>query len=186
METNITPMACGNCGEGLFKMFKQQLAQGFAVLAECTTCKSVTRIETRPAELTLEWSAGSCGRLCDMAPKVECAMTDQMLRDARKRVADSAYAALAIPGYTVLEQGPWAEDPEEAALGCALRLECRNAAVGDDVQARFVVRFADTTSAEMAEAYVVAGNNTILALVPRDDLRPNVGIEPHLPAQEER
>lgn len=170
MESNVQPMACGNCGNGMFKMFKQQLEHGFAMLAECASCLSVTRIETRPAELVLNWGEGADGILCPMEPKAQ-PMSELVLRDACERAANAAYDRLTIPGYTVAKDGPWVVNPEEAALSRTLRLD--SGTPGGAVDATFVVRFVDTQTAEVQDAYVLLGEHTILASVSPDALRPS-------------
>lgn len=62
--TTTTPMACGNCGNGLFRISRA----GEALHAECTSCASVSIITTRPAELQIDWGENARGILCEMAP----------------------------------------------------------------------------------------------------------------------
>lgn len=62
-----TPMACGNCGNGLFRIHRA----GDALHAECTSCTSVSVIMTKPAELHIDWGANAHGILCDMTPSME-------------------------------------------------------------------------------------------------------------------
>lgn len=70
MITGAQPMACGNCGLGLFRMFSTgQEYQGMRLIAECFACGSTSVISTRPAELEIEFGEGSDGRLCHMNPK---------------------------------------------------------------------------------------------------------------------
>lgn len=68
MLTNAQAMACGNCGHGLFRMFSAPAAASLKLVAECAKCKSTSVIETRPAELTIEFGEGSDGCLCRMDP----------------------------------------------------------------------------------------------------------------------
>lgn len=171
MESSIRPMSCGNCGNGLFKMYQQPQRVGFVILAECVSCKSVTRIEPRPAELTLEFGEGSDGRLCPMEPK-DTKLTATALRNSRERVANSAYDRLSIPGYGVVSNGPWTPDPEKDALSLPLRLALDGSS--SHVEARFVVSFMASESAEMQDAYVVIGETTLMASgVSPDALRPS-------------
>lgn len=62
-----TPMACGNCGNGLFRIRRA----GDALHAECTSCACVSVITTRPAELQIDWGENAHGILCDMTPSME-------------------------------------------------------------------------------------------------------------------
>lgn len=68
MQTNISPMACGNCGGGLFKMFSAPTSYGFKLIAECTACKSTSIIEPTLPKLKIDWGEGADGCLCKMKP----------------------------------------------------------------------------------------------------------------------
>ncbi|WP_244797539.1 hypothetical protein [Caballeronia grimmiae] len=68
MLTNVEPMACGNCGSGGFRIFRQEQPYGFRLVVECEKCKSTSIIEPKPAELTIEFGEQSDGRLCRMEP----------------------------------------------------------------------------------------------------------------------
>lgn len=69
MNTGVEHMACGGCGNGLFRMFR---GEDGCLIAECTLCESETVI-TVEAQLKLGWgSAGhDKGRLCLMKPTQE-------------------------------------------------------------------------------------------------------------------
>ena len=69
MISNAKPMACGNCGHGLFRMYKKSDKQnGFRLIAECDSCKSTSVIEASKPQLQIEFGVGSSGCLCDMEP----------------------------------------------------------------------------------------------------------------------
>lgn len=66
-------MACGGCGHGLFRMFNANEDTGgmegyVRLLAECSSCKSVSVIQPSPPLMTIGWGEGAEGRLCNMAP----------------------------------------------------------------------------------------------------------------------
>lgn len=66
MIMNAKPMACGNCGYGLFRMFDHGPNQ---LLAECTTCNSVSTIMPSMPTIDIGWGEGAEGILCQMEPK---------------------------------------------------------------------------------------------------------------------
>ncbi|AET95467.1 hypothetical protein BYI23_E003060 (plasmid) [Burkholderia sp. YI23] len=45
MLTNVEPMACGNCGSGRFRIFRQEQPYGFRLVVECEKCKSTSIVE---------------------------------------------------------------------------------------------------------------------------------------------
>ena len=55
MITEAKSMACGNCGRGLFKMFKDNKG----LLCECTGCHAVTTIRVSVPEVVLDWAEGN-------------------------------------------------------------------------------------------------------------------------------
>jgi hypothetical protein len=58
-------MACGNCGNGLFRMFRAK----DDLFAECTNCKSISIITVEKPQLKIEWAGtGTEGVLCNMTP----------------------------------------------------------------------------------------------------------------------
>lgn len=174
MNTNVTPMACGNCSNGLFKMFQRPGTAGFVLLAECSKCMSITIIEPTPAELQLSWGDGSAGRLCKMEPNAKASLTESMLTGARVQVARHALAQLEIPNYTVLKQGEeWLGESSEAALRLPLEISATGTPRGPAVDVTFVVRFNGAKSAEFLEAYVLLGDTTVLASLSQVDYRPN-------------
>lgn len=65
--TTTTPMACGNCGNGLFRISRNDTE----IHAACTSCSSVSVITTKPAALHIDWGEGAHGILCKMAPSME-------------------------------------------------------------------------------------------------------------------
>lgn len=65
--TTTNPMACGNCGNGLFRISRNETE----IHAECLSCASVSVITTKPAELHIEWGVNAKGILCDMKPSME-------------------------------------------------------------------------------------------------------------------
>lgn len=65
--TTTTPMACGNCGNGLFRISRA----GEALHAECTSCACVSIITTKPTALQIGWGEGAHGILCNMKPSME-------------------------------------------------------------------------------------------------------------------
>jgi len=68
MLIGVKPMACGNCGHGLFRMFiKNSLTEG--LLAECAQCKSVSTITASKPEVEIGWGEGADGILCQQVPK---------------------------------------------------------------------------------------------------------------------
>lgn len=69
MITDAKPMACGNCGHGMFRMYKKNDKQDdFKLFAECESCKSTSVIEASKPKLKIEFGEGSAGRLCNMGP----------------------------------------------------------------------------------------------------------------------
>ena len=69
MQTNVSPMACGNCGRGLFKMYSAPTNYGFKLIAECNNCKSTSIIEPTMPKLDIDWGENAGGILCNMTPK---------------------------------------------------------------------------------------------------------------------
>lgn len=65
MRTNTHPMACGGCGNGLFRVFT--LSDDQCLFAECTACKSVSAIRPQ-ARLVIDWEPKSEGVLAPMEP----------------------------------------------------------------------------------------------------------------------
>lgn len=65
--TTTTTMACGNCGNGLFRISRSDTE----IHATCTSCSSTSVITTKPAELHIDWGEGAHGILCEMAPSME-------------------------------------------------------------------------------------------------------------------
>lgn len=68
MMTNLEPMACGNCGHGLFRMYSAQREPSLKLIAQCNKCRSTSIIEPAPAALQIEFGEHSDGRLCCMRP----------------------------------------------------------------------------------------------------------------------
>jgi hypothetical protein len=68
MITNAQSMACGACGNGLFRMFHVEAEAGFTLVAECQKCQSTSVIKPKPAELEIDWGENSDGVLCRMTP----------------------------------------------------------------------------------------------------------------------
>lgn len=72
--TTTTPMACGNCGNGLFRISRggdAAINGGTKLHAECASCGSTSIITTKPSALQIDWCEGSRGILCDMTPSME-------------------------------------------------------------------------------------------------------------------
>ena len=73
MITDAKRMSCGNCGNGLFRMFtlgRHGSIEGhLEMAAECAQCKSTTIIKPMPSLLQLHWGDDAEGRLCEMTPK---------------------------------------------------------------------------------------------------------------------
>lgn len=69
MITNAKPMACGNCGHGLFRFFYTEPTKDEGLLAECAQCKSVSKITFSKPKLVIDWGEGAEGILTTMEPK---------------------------------------------------------------------------------------------------------------------
>lgn len=167
METNTLPMACGNCANGLFKMFQQRQERGFILLAECSSCKSITRIESQPAELQLSWGEGAEGIMCPMPPKSIPAGSLSLLY-ARIAVAEQVQAIIGVERYSFKIE---ADRPGEKAYDkLAYQVKLREQPGADAYHARLIVRFEHDASADLLEAYLAEGA-TIVASVSPEDLR---------------
>lgn len=68
MITNVKPMACGGCGNGLFRFFFQEGKKGEELIAECSQCKSTSLIQIA-ARLTIGWGPGADGVLTAGEPR---------------------------------------------------------------------------------------------------------------------
>lgn len=69
MITGAQPMACGNCGHGLFRMFLTDAYTKTPLLSECAKCESITIITPSTPTLLREWGPNAEGILCPMEPK---------------------------------------------------------------------------------------------------------------------
>lgn len=87
MITNAKPMACGNCGHGLFRMYKKTDKQdNFKIFAECESCKSTSVIQAAEPQLKIEFGEGSDGCLCDMEPNSQDMKIKERLRVAIENI----------------------------------------------------------------------------------------------------
>lgn len=68
MITGAKPMACGNCGHGLFRMYYQEGKRDQSLMAECAKCASVSVIAPTAPSLSIEWGPAAEGILCPMQP----------------------------------------------------------------------------------------------------------------------
>ena len=71
MVTGAQPMACGNCGHGLFRMFSSNDHGDMKLFAECASWKEYSVISCRQPqpELIIEFGDNCDGRLCNMEPR---------------------------------------------------------------------------------------------------------------------
>ena len=63
---NAKTMACGGCGNGLFRMYN--LRPTDTLLVECTKCKSVSSLTASRPTVQISWTEGSDGLLTVMEP----------------------------------------------------------------------------------------------------------------------
>lgn len=68
MIAGARPMACGNCGHGLFRMFYTEPTVDVGLMAECDKCKSVSTITASQPRVEIGWGEGAEGVLCRMEP----------------------------------------------------------------------------------------------------------------------
>ena len=64
MHIEVQPMACGGCGCGEFRMYKD--ANG--LLSECVKCASVSTIYVSQPHITIGWGDNANGVLTVMQP----------------------------------------------------------------------------------------------------------------------
>ena len=67
MITNVHQMSCGNCGNGTFRIYRDEEKAQFEIMIECNKCKSTSKVhpEIRP-QLIIGWGEQSDGIICQM------------------------------------------------------------------------------------------------------------------------
>lgn len=69
MVLNAKTMGCGNCGHGLFRMFKSVNDDNLNLVAECNSCKATSIIGVNKPQIYIDFGEESDGRLCEMTPR---------------------------------------------------------------------------------------------------------------------
>ena len=64
--SHVSPMACGGCGHGLFRI--AGTTSGPHIYVQCEKCDSISVIKPAPADLVVEWGPSGDGVLCRRKP----------------------------------------------------------------------------------------------------------------------
>lgn len=66
MYINAERMACGNCGENHFAVYKVPEGNAFILVVECLNCGSDSVVSVSAPKIKIDFGENSDGRLCVM------------------------------------------------------------------------------------------------------------------------
>lgn len=63
MYQNTKKYKCGGCGNENYHLYNED-GNAQRILAECTSCKSITEISVTPSKIDLNWGDNASGIMC--------------------------------------------------------------------------------------------------------------------------